>query len=92
MSNSKLRVAIIGGGLAGLITANALLQIPHLDIKVFEAGPDFSERGAAVGLSSNARIGLEKILGKAVCHEMLARASAVWIASTRLVIVSLFTK
>ncbi|KAK5988398.1 6-methylsalicylic acid decarboxylase atA [Cladobotryum mycophilum] len=58
----RLRIAIIGGGIGGITLANGLVRIPHLDIHVFESKPDFSERGAAVGLSGNAMRALEHLL------------------------------
>ncbi|KAH8657989.1 salicylate hydroxylase [Xylariales sp. PMI_506] len=82
MPESKILVAIIGGGLAGATLANALIQIPHLDVFVYEAAPEFSERGAAVGLSSNAQAALEQIFPSA--KDLLSRAGAVAMNSSRL--------
>lgn len=82
----RIRVAIIGGGLAGAALANALFQIQHLDIEVYESAPEFSERGAAVGLTSTAQKSLQRIIPSA--SETLGKAGAVPMNSTRLVIVS----
>ncbi|KAI1462013.1 salicylate hydroxylase [Annulohypoxylon moriforme] len=77
----RIRVGIIGGGLAGATLANALIVHPHLDVEVFEAAPKFSERGAAVGLSMNAQNALRQIIPSA--EELLAKAGAVDMNSTR---------
>lgn len=85
----RLRIAVIGGGLAGATLANALIQIPHLEIQVFESAPTFSERGAAVGLGSNAQQALEQILpGRK--DDLLKRAGAVPLNSARSVVVCPF--
>ena len=81
----KLRIAITGGGLAGATLANALLDQPHLDIHIYESAPEFSERGAAVGLAVNAQRALAEIIPSAT--ELLDRAGAVPMNSTRVVIV-----
>ncbi|KAI0115127.1 salicylate hydroxylase [Daldinia grandis] len=84
-STSKIRIAIIGGGLAGATLANALIQIPHLDIHLYESALSFSERGAAVGLDTNAQQALERILPSG-CQELLKRAGAVPLNSVRSII------
>ncbi|CAJ2499976.1 Uu.00g028290.m01.CDS01 [Anthostomella pinea] len=84
MSAATMLVAIIRGGFAGAILANALTGLPHLDTHVFESAPEFSERGTAVGLSGNARVALQHIIPSA--KELLARAGAVPINSTRIVL------
>lgn len=80
-----MRIAIIGGGLAGASLANALVQFSHLDIHVYESAPEFSERGAAVGLASNTQRALQHILPSA--KEMLRKAGAVSLNSSRAMIV-----
>lgn len=86
MSTTTLRIAIIGGGLAGITLANALILIPHLDVQVYESAPEFSERGAALGLSSNALTVLQHILPSA--QDSLSKAGAVPMNSTRFLLVS----
>ncbi|XXH03067.1 hypothetical protein Hte_009457 [Hypoxylon texense] len=84
MASDRMRIAIIGGGLAGASLANALVQFSHLDIHVYESAPEFSERGAAVGLASNTQRALQHILPSA--KEMLRKAGAVSLNSSRAMI------
>lgn len=85
MADPRIRIAIIGGGLAGASLANALIQLPHLDIQVYESAPEFSERGAAVGLAVNAQRALQHIMPAS--QAMLDRAGAVPMNSSRVVLV-----
>ncbi|KAM7185745.1 hypothetical protein V8F20_011682 [Naviculisporaceae sp. PSN 640] len=83
----KIRIAIIGGGIGGASLANALMRIPRIHIDVFEAGPTFSERGAAIGLSTNAILALQHILpNKDDARKLLAAAGGVPMNSTRIVL------
>ena len=66
---------------------NALSQHPHLDVKIFESAPEFSERGAAVGLAENAQRAMSEI-GPHV-RDTLEKAGAVQMNSTRFMIVKL---
>jgi len=84
----RLRVGIIGGGLAGAGVANALIQSPHLDVHVFESAPEFSERGAAVGLSANAQLALKEITPSA--EDLMKRAGGVPMNSSRIMVVCRF--
>ncbi|CAJ2510945.1 Uu.00g065700.m01.CDS01 [Anthostomella pinea] len=79
---TRIRVAIIGGGLAGASLANALFWLPHLDIQVFEAAPEFSERGASIGLSKNTLETLDQIL-RAAERLLIEEAGAVVSKSAR---------
>ncbi len=84
---SKVRIAIVGGGLAGAAMANALIKLSHVDVHIYEAAPEFSERGAAVGLATNAKAALTDLIPDAQ-EQVLDKAGAVLMNSTRLVIVS----
>ncbi|KZT30268.1 salicylate hydroxylase [Neolentinus lepideus HHB14362 ss-1] len=46
----KLKVAIVGGGIAGLICAFALSKNPDIEVHVYEAAHQFSEIGAGIGM------------------------------------------
>jgi salicylate hydroxylase len=54
------RIAIVGGGLAGLAAARAIASI-GMKATVFEAAPAFGEIGAAVNISPNANRALRAI-------------------------------
>lgn len=89
--SSSIKIAVIGGGLAGATIAHALLRHAHLDVHVYESAPEFSERGAAVGLASDAQEALKQVIGAAETTVLLEKAGAVIQASTRLCIVRLPT-
>lgn len=64
-TDSRLSIAIIGGGIGGVAFAVALSRFPDLDVQLFEAAPQFSEIGAGVSFGPNAvraiqRLGLEE--------------------------------
>lgn len=52
-SESRPRVGIIGGGIAGLTLALALVQ-RHIPVQVFESAPEPSSGGAALAIAPNA--------------------------------------
>lgn len=84
---TSIKIAVIGGGLAGATIANALLHHAHLDVHVFESATEFSERGAAVGLADDAQRALQQVVGVTEAKALLEKAGAVVQASTRLCIV-----
>lgn len=88
-STNDIKIAIIGGGLAGASIANALLRhASQLEVHVYESAPEFSERGAAIGLPSDAQRALAQVVGKEEADALLRRAGAVVQASTRVCILS----
>ena len=48
-----LRVAVIGGGIGGLVAARALRR-RGIEVRVYEAAPELREIGAGVALGPNA--------------------------------------
>jgi 2-polyprenyl-6-methoxyphenol hydroxylase-like FAD-dependent oxidoreductase len=68
------RVAIIGGGLAGIALAVGLLKHPHIDARIFEAAPSFGELGAAVLCDPNAQKALE-LLGRETEEALMRHAT-----------------
>nr|RBQ96998.1 hypothetical protein FVER53263_03772 [Fusarium verticillioides] len=65
----KLEVAIAGGGIAGLITAIALLKHPNINVQVYERAPEFKEIGASIALGPNGlrtldRLGVQNALAE----------------------------
>lgn len=49
-----LNVAIVGGGISGILTAIGLLKYSHINVNVYEAAEEFSEIGAGLLLGPNA--------------------------------------
>jgi salicylate hydroxylase len=84
-SAQPMRIAIIGGGLAGATLMNALLKHSHVDVDIYESAPEFSECGAAVGIATNGQAALEEIGGPVACA--LDRAGAVVMSSSRVCMV-----
>ncbi|KAI1178233.1 hypothetical protein F4777DRAFT_130817 [Nemania sp. FL0916] len=72
---SSIRIAIIGGGLAGASLIHALVKFPHLDVHIFESATAFKEAGMAIGIARNAQSALELIGPSAA--QCLQRAGAV---------------
>ena len=62
MSEARsLRVAIIGGGIAGLATAIALAGHPGVDVDVYERTAKLREIGASIALGPNGMRTLDRI-------------------------------
>ena len=55
----ELRIAIIGGGIAGASIANAL-ESKGMDYKLYEQAPEFSEVGAGIGIRTPSIVALKK--------------------------------
>ncbi|PSN69351.1 salicylate hydroxylase [Corynespora cassiicola Philippines] len=81
-----IKIAVIGGGIAGATLTNALMKHPHLDVDIFESAPEFSERGAAVGIAQNGQVALKEIGGSVI--GALDRAGAVLMNSSRMCMAS----
>ncbi|GIZ48688.1 hypothetical protein CKM354_001173800 [Cercospora kikuchii] len=75
MAQSKVRIAISGGGMAGATLMHALIKHDHLDVHIFESASEFREAGMAVGMTRNAFQALELIGPSA--REALERAGSV---------------
>ena len=60
-NDTRIRVAISGGGLAGATLARSLMKLPNIDLRIYESAPAFKEWGAAVGLTQNAQQALQLI-------------------------------
>lgn len=58
---AKIRVAIIGGGPAGLAAAIALSENPHIKWALYEKKPEISEIGNGLTLQPNTWKMLEKL-------------------------------
>ena len=53
-TEKPLRVVIAGAGVGGLTLANALRDVPHVDVKVIEKTSAFKRFGGPIQLASNA--------------------------------------
>lgn len=69
--NKKVKVVIIGGGIAGLALATQLVKNQHLDVILYEAAPQFSEIGAGISFGANAVKAIE-LLGLSAQYEQIA--------------------
>lgn len=56
-----LRVAIIGGGIGGVLLAIGLQKHEHIDYQLYEAATSFGEIGLGVAIGPNAQHALELI-------------------------------
>ncbi|KAI1376653.1 FAD/NAD(P)-binding domain-containing protein [Hypoxylon crocopeplum] len=54
MSEYHIKVAIAGGGIAGLALAAGLAKKPHIDVHVYESVPAYKDVGAGLALHLNA--------------------------------------
>lgn len=81
-----IRIGIIGGGIAGVAAAIALVKHPHVNVQVYEGASQFTERGAGVGLSPLALEALEDIIPSAT-DLLKTQAGAVGLDAARLVLV-----
>ncbi|KAK3389693.1 salicylate hydroxylase [Podospora didyma] len=82
--NVLIRIAVIGGGVAGATVANALFQLGNMDVFMYESASEFSERGAAVGLAGQAQLALQQAIPLA--QELLRKAGAVPMNSSHLLL------
>ncbi|KAI2621761.1 FAD/NAD(P)-binding domain-containing protein [Hypoxylon sp. NC1633] len=54
MAENRIRVAIAGGGIAGLALAAGLAKKPHIDVHIYESVPAYKDVGAGLALHLNA--------------------------------------
>ncbi|EIW79761.1 salicylate hydroxylase [Coniophora puteana RWD-64-598 SS2] len=70
MPSHKLRVAIVGGGVGGMVFAVALSQHPDIAVDIYERAQEFTQVGAGVGIWPRAFRVLQK-LGRGVEQGLL---------------------
>ncbi|KAI1260179.1 hypothetical protein F5Y18DRAFT_262719 [Xylariaceae sp. FL1019] len=75
--SSPIRIAIIGGGLAGASLIHALLPKTNVDVHIFESAANFKESGLAIGITRNAQAALDLVGPPGESAELLKRAGAV---------------
>lgn len=73
---STIRVAIIGGGIAGAALLRGLLRYPHIAVDMYESRPSFKEDGPGLEFGSSAQEFLGAIDPE--LHSCLDRAGAVY--------------
>ena len=61
VSDSKISIAICGGGVGGLSLAIGLLRHPHLEVHIYESALAFAEIGAGVSFGPNAMRAMQLI-------------------------------
>lgn len=69
--DKKIKVAVIGGGIAGLALTTQLVKNPNLEVHLFEAAAQFSEIGAGISFGANAVKAIQ-LLGLAAEYECIA--------------------
>lgn len=52
--NKKIKVAVVGGGIAGLALTTQLIKHAHLEVHLYESASQFSEIGAGISFGANA--------------------------------------
>ncbi|PVZ83448.1 salicylate 1-monooxygenase [Serratia sp. S1B] len=50
----KIKIAVVGGGIAGLALTTQLVKYQHLDVHLYESAAQFSEIGAGISFGANA--------------------------------------
>jgi 2-polyprenyl-6-methoxyphenol hydroxylase-like FAD-dependent oxidoreductase len=74
MRSNPLRVAIVGGGIAGVAAANALLQ-RGMEVRLYEQAPALTEVGAGVAIQPNGT----RMLKRLGLGDELTRRGARWV-------------
>ncbi|KAI0134594.1 hypothetical protein BJ170DRAFT_206775 [Xylariales sp. AK1849] len=54
LASPKIKVAIAGGGIAGLALAAGLIKQPHIEVCIYESVPGYRDVGAGLALHLNA--------------------------------------
>ncbi|OTA67340.1 hypothetical protein K449DRAFT_430551, partial [Hypoxylon sp. EC38] len=54
MAENRVKVMIVGGGIAGLALAAGLVKKSHIDVHVYESVPAYKDIGAGLALHLNA--------------------------------------
>ncbi|GAD93130.1 hypothetical protein NECHADRAFT_88763 [Paecilomyces variotii No. 5] len=85
-SQTPFRIAIIGGGIGGLVAALSIYhhcQNDNVQIDVYEQAPQYKEIGAGVGMGPNAAKLLDKIGLFDKAYEIAGKRGEVWVSFRR---------
>ncbi|OAA63689.1 Salicylate hydroxylase (Salicylate 1-monooxygenase) [Niveomyces insectorum RCEF 264] len=69
-ASPPLRIAIVGGGLAGAAAAGCLARLPNVDVKVYERSDAIREVGALIGVMVSGMKVLARMLSPANFDEL----------------------
>jgi salicylate hydroxylase len=73
-SNAQiLRIAIIGGGLAGAAAAGVLSRLPNVQVKAYERAPAIREAGAQIAVMVTALKALRRMLSPAAWDHLQSK-------------------
>ncbi|KAH6695069.1 salicylate 1-monooxygenase [Plectosphaerella plurivora] len=61
MADGKLRIAVVGAGIAGLTAAIALQKHEHIDVQIYERTAELREVGATIALGPNGLRTLDRL-------------------------------
>ena len=75
MPPPTIRIAIAGGGIAGLTLAHGLTKYDHLDVHVYESVPEYRDVGAGMALHANAMRAMD-LIDPAVKQAYLRKANS----------------
>ncbi|KAL1863466.1 hypothetical protein Plec18170_000301 [Paecilomyces lecythidis] len=85
-SQTPFRIAIIGGGIGGLVAALSIhhhCQNENIQIDVYEQAPQYKEIGAGVGMGPNAAKLLDKIGLFDKAYQIAGKRGEVWVSFRR---------
>ncbi|CAK7223394.1 hypothetical protein SCUCBS95973_005163 [Sporothrix curviconia] len=69
-TKKKLKVIVVGGGLAGAAAAGSLARLPDIELKVYERADKVREAGALIGVMVSAMRSLSRMLSPAGWESM----------------------
>ncbi len=78
MTTAPLRVAIVGGGMAGTALALGLSKAEHVKVRLFETAPAFGEIGAGVSFGVNAVAAIQRLGIGAIYRSVANSTPAPW--------------
>lgn len=83
MSDRKLRIAVVGAGIAGLTAAIALQKHEHIDVHIYERTAELREIGATIALGPNGlrtldRLGVQNALDDSIAFRNKSGQSMIY--------------